>query len=112
MSKILKFFILLVIVLGVFLSSTNVYAVNMNLSDENTSNTNVDEETENAETNESTDTQETTGTISENIAQGNYTTQVTVSTQELTISNVCSICLIGIGIVLILFAIAILIKLK
>jgi len=109
MSKILKVLMILTIILGVFFSSTNVYAVNMNLSDENTTNTNVD--SDEAE-NEDTATNESTSAISENIAQGNYTTQVTVSTQELTISNVCSICLIGIGIVLILFAIAILIKLK
>ena len=98
MSKFLRVFILIIIMLGLVFCSTNLYAVNMNLEENNTINTE--------------ETSDNDGTPTENIKQGNFTTQITVSTQELTISNALSICLIAVGIVLILLSIAILIKMK
>ena len=49
---------------------------------------------------------------SSNSKRPSYSTQITISTQELTLSNALSICFIAIGIVLILLSIANLIKLK
>lgn len=109
MSKVLKFFVLVIIILGVICCSTDVYALNMNLENNtnNTANTNDN-------TNATSNTTSNANVENNNSSYGksNITTQITVSTQELTISNALSICLIAVGVVIILLAIAILIKLK
>lgn len=104
MSKFLKILTFMLIILEIVSYSTNLYAVNMNLGN-NTSNTN-------SNTTENTTTNTTANSSTGNEVRGNFTTQITVSTQELTISNALSICLIAVGIVIILLAIGILIKLK
>ena len=112
MSKVLRVIIIMVIMLGVMFYSTSSYALNMNLENNSNVNSNTTENTANdVNTNTSTNTQ-TSDTSTDEAPQKSFTTQVTVSTQELTISNFLSICLIAVGIVLILLSIAILIKLK
>lgn len=106
MSKLIKVLSFIVIMLVVICYSTNSYALNMNLNENSANNTNSI-----SNTTEDTNTTNTSST-SESGNRGNFTTQITVSTQELTISNALSICLIAVGIVLILLSIAILIKLK
>ena len=129
MSKVLKILSVLIIMIGVIWCSNNVYALNMNLGDNTT--TNSTREDDESSTNNSTNTnsnrndeddedeEKTNTNSSQNNTQCDtidsspeFTTRVTVNTQELRISNVLSICLIAVGIVLILLAIAILIKLK
>lgn len=110
MSKLIKVLSFIVIMLVVICYSTNSYALNMNLNENSANNTNTTSNT--TEDTNTTNTTSNTSSTSESGNRGNFTTQITVSTQELTISNALSICLIAVGIVLILLSIAILIKLK
>lgn len=121
MSKVFKILSVLIIMIGVICFSNNVYALNMDLGNNTTTNsirgddelnTNISTNT-NLNRNDNED-EKTTNTQSNNTSNSSQeiTTRVTVNTQELRISNVLSICLIAVGIVLILLSIAILIKLK
>ena len=89
MLKVFKILSVLIVLIGVIYCSNNVYAASVDMNLENNA------------------TQSNTSNTSQEPL-----TRITINTQELRISNVLSICLIAVGIVLILLAIAILIKLK
>ena len=103
MSKLYKVFFILLI--SVILISNCMYvfaAVNMNL-DNNTTNSN------------SSNTSNTNGTNTNatgNTNRSTSTTAVSTSQFDLQLTNILSICLIVVGILLILLGIAILIRLK
>ena len=103
MSKLYKVFFILLI--NVILISNCMYvfaAVNMNL-DNNTTNSN------------SSNTSNTNGTNTNatgNTNRSTSTTAVSTSQFDLQLTNILSICLIVVGVLLILLGIAILIRLK
>lgn len=103
MSKLYKVFFILLI--SVILISNCMYvfaAVNMNL-DNNTTNSN------------SSNTSNTNGTntnVTGNTNRSTSTTAVSTSQFDLQLTNILSICLIVVGVLLILLGIAILIRLK
>mgnify|MGYP001625141005 CR=1 FL=1 len=103
MSKLYKVFFILLI--SVILISNCMYvfaAVNMNL-DNNTTNSN------------SSNTSNTNGTNTNatgNTNRSTSTTAVSTSQFDLQLTNILSICLIVVGVLLILLGIAILIRLK
>lgn len=111
MQKVLKILSLIMIIFMVMFYCESLYAINMNL-DNGTTNDALNTDSSSNDVAEDADNTVNTNLSSENGTRGNFTTQITVSTQELTISNALSICLIAVGIVIILLAIAILIKLK
>jgi len=114
MSKSIKIFSIILIIFSLFISFYGVYAttdINMNLESGETSENEIIEDN-NFETDDITDT---------GIQTSNPTTQDTyipptgvssVVEEGLTLSNILSILLIAVGVVLILLAIAIIIRLK
>ena len=127
MSKSIYLKQVLIIALVAFILGVNVcYAVDLNLTDDSLIDLTLDE---NISTNTSSDSNSTSGNTSTNTTTSDSTnletntsfddsSSVTVSTMsqqgstELTLSNIINIFLIVIGVLLILLAIAILIRLK
>ena len=113
MSKSIKFFPILLIAFSLILSFYSViYAsnINMNLASENSVSKNVTDTVNN-----SLVVENITDDLVENVSQAGVTTpsSVTATTEEgLGLSNVLSIILITVGVVLILLAVAIIIRLK
>ena len=113
MSKSIKFFPILLIAFSLILSFYSViYAsnINMNLASENSVSKNVTDTVNNSLVDENI-----TDDLVENVSQAGVTTpsSVTATTEEgLGLSNVLSIILITVGVVLILLAVAIIIRLK
>ncbi len=113
MSKSIKFFPILLIAFSLILSFYSViYAsnINMNLASENSVSENVTNTVNNSLVDENI-----TDDLVENVSQAEVTTpsSVTATTEEgLGLSNVLSIILITVGVVLILLAVAIIIRLK
>ena len=103
MSKLYKVFFILLISVILFSNCMYVFAaVNMNL-DNNTTNSN------------SSNTSNTNGTNTNatgNTNRSTSTTAVSTSQFDLQLTNILSICLIVVGVLLILLGIAILIRLK
>ena len=114
MSKSIKFFPILLIAFSLILSFYSViYAsnINMNLASENSVSKNVTDTVNNSLVDENI----TDDLIDGGASQAGVTTpsSVTATTEEgLGLSNVLSIILITVGVVLILLAIAIIIRLK
>ena len=113
MSKSIKFFPILLISFSLILSFYSViYAsnINMNLASENSVSENVANTVNNSLVDENV-----TDDLVDNASQAEVTTpsSVTATTEEgLGLSNVLSIILITVGVVLILLAVAIIIRLK
>lgn len=113
MSKSIKFFPILLIAFSLILSFYSViYAsnINMNLASENSVSKNVTNTVNNSLVDENI-----TDDLVDNVSQAEVTTpsSVTATTEEgLGLSNVLSIILITVGVVLILLAVAIIIRLK
>lgn len=113
MSKSIKFFPILLIAFSLILSFYSViYAsnINMNLASENSVSENVTNTVNNSLVDENI-----TDDLVENVSQAEVTTpsSVTATTEEgIGLSNVLSIILITVGVVLILLAVAIIIRLK
>ena len=113
MSKSIKFFPILLIAFSLILSFYSViYAsnINMNLASENSVSENVTNTVNNSLVDENI-----TDDLIDNVSQTEVTTpsSVTATTEEgLGLSNVLSIILITVGVVLILLAVAIIIRLK
>ncbi len=113
MSKSIKFFPILLIAFSLILSFYSViYAsnINMNLASENSVSENVTNTVNNSLVDENI-----TDDLVDNVSQAEVTTpsSVTATTEEgLGLSNVLSIILITVGVVLILLAVAIIIRLK
>lgn len=113
MSKSIKFFPILLIAFSSILSFYSViYAsnINMNLASENSVSENVTNTVNNSLVDENI-----TDDLVDNVSQAEVTTpsSVTATTEEgLGLSNVLSIILITVGVVLILLAVAIIIRLK
>lgn len=113
MSKSIKFFPILLISFSLILSFYSViYAsnINMNLASENSVSENVTNTVNNSLVDENI-----TDDLVDNVSQAEVTTpsSVTATTEEgLGLSNVLSIILITVGVVLILLAVAIIIRLK
>lgn len=109
MSKSIKFFPILLIAFSLILSFYSViYAsnINMNLASKNSVSENVTNTVNNSLVDEN---------ITDDVSQAEVTTpsSVTATTEEgLGLSNVLSIILITVGVVLILLAVAIIIRLK
>ena len=113
MSKSIKFFPILLIAFSLILSFYSViYAsnINMNLASENSVSENVVDTVNNSLVDENI-----TDDLVDNVSQAEVTTpsSVTATTEEgIGLSNVLSIILITVGVVLILLAVAIIIRLK
>lgn len=113
MSKSIKFFPILLIAFSLILSFYSViYAsnINMNLASENSVSENVADTVDNSLVDENI-----TDNLVDDVSQAEVTTpsSVTATTEEgLGLSNVLSIILITVGVVLILLAVAIIIRLK
>lgn len=113
MSKSIKFFPILLIAFSLILSFYSViYAsnINMNLASENSVSENVADTVDNSLVDENI-----TDDLVDDVSQAEVTTpsSVTATTEEgLGLSNVLSIILITVGVVLILLAVAIIIRLK
>ena len=113
MSKSIKFFPILLIAFSLILSFYSViYAsnINMNLASENSVSENVADTVNNSLVDENI-----TDDLVDNESQAEVTTpsSVTATTEEgIGLSNVLSIILITVGVVLILLAVAIIIRLK
>lgn len=113
MSKSIKFFPILLIAFSLILSFYSViYAsnINMNLASGNSVSENVANTVNNSLVNENI-----TNDLVDNVSQAEVTTpsSVTATTEEgIGLSNVLSIILITVGVVLILLAVAIIIRLK
>ena len=113
MSKSIKFFPILLIAFSLILSFYSViYAsnINMNLASENSVSENVTNTVNNSLVDENI-----TDDLVDNVSEAEVTTpsSVTATTEEgLGLSNVLSIILITVGVVLILLAVAIIIRLK
>lgn len=113
MSKSIKFFPILLIAFSLILSFYSViYAsnINMNLASENSVSENVADTVNNSLVDENI-----TNDLVDNVSQAEVTTpsSVTATTEEgIGLSNVLSIILITVGVVLILLAVAIIIRLK
>ncbi len=113
MSKSIKFFPILLIAFSLILSFYSViYAsnINMNLASENSVSENVADTVNNSLVDENI-----TDDLVDNVSQAEVTTpsSVTATTEEgIGLSNVLSIILITVGVVLILLAVAIIIRLK
>lgn len=113
MSKSIKFFPILLIAFSLILSFYSViYAsnINMNLASENSVSENVVDTVNNSLVDENI-----TDDLVDNASQSEVTTpsSVTATTEEgIGLSNVLSIILITVGVVLILLAVAIIIRLK
>ena len=113
MSKSIKFFPILLIAFSLILSFYSViYAsnINMNLASENSVSENVTNTVNNSLVDENI-----TDDLVDNVSQAEVTTpsSVTATAEEgLGLSNVLSIILITVGVVLILLAVAIIIRLK
>ena len=113
MSKSIKFFPILLIAFSLILSFYSViYAsnINMNLASENSVSENVTNTVNNSLVDENI-----TDDLVDNVSQAEVTTpsSVTATTEEgLGLSNVLSIILITVGVVLILLAVAIIIRLN
>ena len=106
MSKLYKVFFILLI--SVILISNCMYvfaAVNMNL-DNNTTNSNS------SNTSNTSNTNGTNTNATGNTNRSTSTTAVSTSQFDLQLTNILSICLIVVGVLLILLGIAILIRLK
>lgn len=113
MSKSIKFFPILLIAFSLILSFYSViYAsnINMNLASENSVSENVADTVDNSLVDENI-----IDDLVDDVSQAEVTTpsSVTATTEEgLGLSNVLSIILITVGVVLILLAVAIIIRLK
>ena len=113
MSKSIKFFPILLIAFSLILSFYSViYAsnINMNLASENSVSENVADTVNNSLVDENI-----TDDLVDNVSQAEVTTpsSITATTEEgIGLSNVLSIILITVGVVLILLAVAIIIRLK
>lgn len=125
MIKKLKIFSIVGMVLILLCFTTNVFAVDMNITETNTLNTsnssNTSNTTNTSNTSNTTNARNTsntttsTNTSSTTSSSPNNTNSITVQgglpESDLGISNILSIILIAIGVLLILLAIAILIRL-
>lgn len=107
MSKLLKsVFILAIALITIFNCSYVFAAVDMNLNNTNTSS--------NTSNTNSTNNTSTTNTnkVSNSSNSSQFSTAVSTSGFDLQLTNILSICLIVVGVLLILLGIAILIRLK
>ena len=99
MSKFIKFIFILVVVLLFISSCTYTFAaVDMNLNNANTSNT--------------SNISNTSSTSSSGSSSSTLSSTVTTTDFDLELTNILSICLIVVGVLLVLLGIAILIRLK
>ena len=116
MSKSIKFFPILLISFSLILSFYSIiYAsnINMNLASGNTISENIVQNENETLADENILNEPTTDLIEESPIQTSSPSSVTATTEEgLGLSNVLSIILITVGVVLILLAIAIIIRLK
>ena len=109
MSKLLKIFFIIGFSIITLLYNTKLTfaaTANMNLSSSSTQSSS----TSTTSATKSTTTQSTNTKSTSNSAQ--YSTAVTASNFDLQLTNILSICLIVVGVLLILLSIAILIRLK
>ena len=112
MIKNLKIFSIIGLLLILLSFTTNVLAVDMNITETNTQNTsNASNTSNNSNTTNSTNTQANTSSSSSSASTNSVTVQGGLPESNLGISNILSIILIAIGVLLILLAIAILIRL-
>ncbi len=110
MSKLQKVFLIIgIFSILVFCCSYTFAAVDMNLNNSNNQNNTNSENNENNSSN-SANTNNSTNSPTSNSSQ--FSTTVTTSSFDLQLTNILSICLIVVGVLLILLGIAILIRLK
>ena len=112
MSKFLKFSLFITIFFILFLNCYSVFAtVDMNLNDNNTNSTN-NVNTLNSQNTANTNNNNESTNPQSNSSSSSFSSTVTTSDFDLQLTNILSICLIVVGILLILLSIAILIRLK
>lgn len=112
MSKFLKFSLFITIFFILFLNCYSVFAtVDMNLNDNNTNSTN-NVNTLNSQNTANTNNNNESTNPQSNSSSSSFSSTVTTSDFDLQLTNILTICLIVVGLLLILLGIAIIIRLK
>lgn len=113
MSKVYKFIFIVNIIFILISYASITYAANINMNLDSTTTTTTQPSSSTTSTNSSSSTNNSsTGNTSNSSSSSQFSTAVSTANFDLKLTNILIICLIVVGVLLVLFSIAILIRLK